>query len=140
VEKSQVALLGKGIKTAVAVVIVAVLSIVVIASDLTTEGRAGFVIVYGIGAVVGLLVSLTAAILMRRRAPGLRAKTLLLTTGALVIGAALLSMESISETVVGVKTGDTWMIVFNYVFGYFMAGVSVDAARVLKARKPKPSE
>jgi len=130
-----VALLGKGTKAAGAVAVISVLSVIILASDLSTEGHQGFVRIYGIGAGAGLLVSLLTGIFMKRKTPGLRAKSLLLTTGALIIGAALLTMESVSEPITGAKTVDTWILIFNYAFGYFMVGVTIDALRLLKAKK-----
>ncbi len=131
------ALLAKGWKAAAAVVIVAVLSAVVLGGNLTTQGRLGFIRVYGIGALAGLLVSLTTAILIRRKAPNLRAKNLILTVGAVVGGAALFCVQSVAELLVGEKASDTGMLILNYALGYFMVGVTFDAIRVYRAAKRK---
>jgi hypothetical protein len=122
-------------KTAGAVAIVAVLSLIIIISDLTTEEYFPLIRIYGIGAAVGFLASLAASFLMRRPGPGLRAKSLLLTTGALVVGAAVLSTATVSKLLLGAENPDLYMLLLNYAFGYFIVGVSFDAMRIVKSRK-----
>jgi hypothetical protein len=134
-----VALLAKGWKAAAAVAIVAVLSAVVLVGNFTSHGRLDFSKVYGIGAVAGLLVSLTTTILIRRQAPRLRAKNLILTVGAVVGGAALVSVQPVAEMLVGEKASDTGMLILNYALGYFMVGVTFDAIRVYRTAKRKKS-
>ena len=134
------ALLGKKMKSAAAMVIIAVLSLFVIIGNLTTAGRLGFIRVYGIGAAAGLLVSIIALILIKRRVAHLRIKNLLLTLGGLIGGAALLSISSLSELLVGEKVSDTGMLIINYALCYLTLGVAVDAIRVFRAAKRKESK
>ena len=124
-------------KTAGAVAIVAVLSLIIIISDLTTREYFPLVRIYGIGAALGLLASLAASMIMKRPGPGTRAKGILVTTGALVAGAALLSTEALSKALLGPEEPDFGMLLLNYAFGYFMVGVSFDAVRIYKIRKSK---
>lgn len=133
------ALLGKGIKAAGAVAIVAVLSIILVVSDLTSEGHAGFIYIYGIGAAAGLVVSLAAAVLMKRRIARMRAVGIVLTAGVLFGGAAVVSMESVAGPLVGEAASDTGILILNYALGYFLVGVTIDALRVRRIRKLRES-
>ena len=132
------ALLAKGWKAAAAVVIVGLLSGIVMGGNLLIENRRCFATIFAVGAVVGLLVSIAVTVLMMRKAPGLRAKNLILTVGAVAGGAVVLSIQAVSEPLVGEKAADTGMIILNYMLGYFMVGVTMDAVRVYRrARRAK---
>jgi drug/metabolite transporter (DMT)-like permease len=132
----HVALVGKGTKAIGAVLVVAVLSILFIARDLATEGHSRFLLVYAIGAAAGLAVSIVTAVRIKNPTPNVRVGNFVLTLGALVCGAAILSMQSVAVPLVGQKgADDLGTLIFNYGLGYFMVGVSFDAVRVSRAWK-----
>jgi len=128
-----VALLRKGWKAAAAVVLVAVLSLIVIIGNITGFDRRGLLVIYAIGAGVGLAVSVAATLMLKFKVRNLRAKSLILTIGALFGGGAFLSMAAVSEPLAGQAASDTGLLILNYALGYFMVGVSADALRVRKA-------
>lgn len=129
------ALLGKGAKAGGAMAVIAVLSIVIIVSDLASYDRTGFVKVFGIGAGAGFCASMLAVFLMKRRAASLRLKNLVITVGALLGGAAILSADSIALYLAGRPGVDQKGIyLLNYAIGYFAVGVSMDTIRVVRAR------
>jgi hypothetical protein len=136
-----VALLGKGAKAGGAMAIVIVLSLIIIITDVVSGGRAGFVIIYGIGAAVGFCTSTLTVILMKRMTPGVRAMNLVITVGALFVGAGILSLDSVTLSLVG-KPGveSKGIYLLNYALGYFTAGVSMDTLRVLRLRKRQDSK
>jgi hypothetical protein len=136
-----VALLGKGAKAGGAMAVIAVLSIVIIASDLASYDRTGFVKIFGIGAAAGFCASMLAMFLMKRRAANLRLKNLVITVGALLGGAAILSADSVALYLVGRPGVDQkGVYLLNYAIGYFAVGVSMDTLRVLRAVRRQKSE
>lgn len=130
------ALLGKGAKASGAMAVIAVLSIIIIASDLASFDRTGFVKVFGIGAAAGFCASMLAMFLMKRRAANLRLKNLVVTVGTLMGGAAILSIDSVALYLAGRSGIDQKGIyLLNYAIGYFAVGVSMDTIRVIKTIK-----
>lgn len=135
------ALLGKGAKAGGAMAVITVLSIIIIATDLAAYGRTGFVKVFGIGAATGFCASMLTMFFMKRRAANLRLKNLVITVGALLGGAAIMSADSVAMYVAG-KPGidQKGVYLLNYAIGYFAVGVSMDTLRVVRAAKKQNSE
>ena len=135
------ALLGKGAKAGGAMAIVIVLSLIIIITDVVSVDRAGFVIIYGIGAAVGFCTSMLTVTLMKRMTPAVRAKNLGITMGALFVGAGILSLDSVALALVG-KPGveAKGIYLLNHALGYFTAGVSMDTLRVIRARRKQNSK
>ncbi len=128
------ALLGKGAKASGAMAVIVVLSIIIITTDLASYDRKGFVKVFGIGAAAGFCASMFATMLMKRRAANLRLKNLVVTVGALLGGAAILSADSVALYLAGQPGIDQkGVYLLNYAIGYFAVGVSMDTIRVIRA-------
>lgn len=131
------ALLGRMTKTVGAVFFVAALSVLVLHADLKTEAGVGYLKVYAIGAALGAVVSILAAIQIRRAGPNVRVANLLLTIGALIGGSIAVSLGPVKESLFGQAKAQAFMLLLNHALGYFLVGVTVDAVRLAKAKRRK---
>jgi hypothetical protein len=124
----------KKTKAVLALMAVAILSVVFAYSSITELGLIQYLYIYLGGAVFGLAASIATILIVRRKGAAGKLHVLILTIALLIAGMSLFSLPSVQSFLLGSAELSFAHLCINFALGYFAVGLIFDAHRVFRKR------
>ena len=124
----------KKTKAVLAVVAVAILSVIFACASITGLRAFQYLCIYLAGALFGLTASITTIILLKKRGNAAKLHVLVLTIAILTVGISLFALPTFRSFLLGAAEPPFSYICINFGLGYFAVGLIFDAHRVFGKR------